>query len=98
LSVPLTTNQTSCDLLITERVRLIRSRRWLGRGSYGDDIPFSVGRGVLGEDRGHMAVWSHAEQADIEDNIAKLAPVRFSGVVEVKAGRRWPASRESGRD
>ena len=32
-----------------------------------------------------MAVWSHAQQADVEDEIAKLTRVRLSGLIQIKA-------------
>ena len=32
-----------------------------------------------------MAVWSHAEQADVEDDVVKLSGVRLGGLVELEA-------------
>ena len=73
LSVPLTTNQTSCDRLITGKVRLIRSGGGFGEARTANHLSLGVGRGMLGEDRGDVTVRPHPEQADVEGLVPELA-------------------------
>ena len=40
---------------------------------------------MLRKDRGDMPVWSHSQQADVEDNIVELSRVRLSGLIKVEA-------------
>ena len=40
---------------------------------------------MFGKDRGHVTIRPHAEQADIEDHIAKLMRVRLGSLIQVEA-------------
>jgi hypothetical protein len=76
---------------VDHRQRETDSLRWRFRCcSYRDHgAPFVRG-GMFGKDRCHVAVWSHAEQADVENNVAKLSRVRLSCLIKVEnaiAGR-----------
>src|SRR4029453_13931171 len=40
---------------------------------------------MLGKDRGDMAVWPHAEHADVEYDLAQLSGVRLGCLIEIEA-------------
>jgi hypothetical protein len=40
---------------------------------------------MLRKDRSNVAVWSHSQQANVEDDIVELSRVRLRGLIKVEA-------------